>query len=86
MVGNVWEWTRSCWSRTSIYQPDYRYPYNPNDGREELHGPDLPVVRGGSWGDAQGNARAASRYWDPTVDWNSDCGFRVVLSLANSGF
>jgi formylglycine-generating enzyme required for sulfatase activity len=86
MVGNVWEWTRSCWGRTSIYRPDYRYPYDPNDGREELHGPDMPVVRGGSWALAQWDARAASRLRGPTVSWSSYCGFRVVLSLASSEF
>ncbi len=86
MAGNVWEWTRSGWGRTSIYQPDYGYPYDPHDGREALSGPDMPVVRGGSWYYDRRRARAASRNGNPTVYWNSDSGFRVVLSLANSEF
>jgi formylglycine-generating enzyme required for sulfatase activity len=85
MAGNVWEWTHSGWGWTSGYQPDYGYPYDPHDGREKpLQGPDLPVVRGGSWDAAQWLARAASRGRYPTVYWSSRCGFRVVLSLVNS--
>jgi formylglycine-generating enzyme required for sulfatase activity len=46
----------------------------------------MPVVRGGSWAHALGYARAASRNRNPTDYWYSYSGFRVVLSLANSGF
>ena len=48
VAGNVWEWTRSRWGQ-KWSEPDYRYPYDPEDGRENLAGRDLPVVRGGSW-------------------------------------
>lgn len=55
MTGNVWEWTRSAWGRTN--DPNwsgaatFAYPYDPDDGREQLAGPpDLcRVLRGGSW-------------------------------------
>ncbi|PKO22486.1 MAG: hypothetical protein CVU38_09080, partial [Chloroflexi bacterium HGW-Chloroflexi-1] len=40
MAGNVWEWTRSRWGRTQFYRPDYGYPYDSVDGREDLNGPD----------------------------------------------
>lgn len=63
LAGNVWEWTGSLWSRTSTRQPDYRYPYNPHDGREQEDRSALFVVRGGSWGDDRQYARGASRYW-----------------------
>ena len=59
LAGNVWEWTRSRWGRKSLSTPDYGYPYRSDDGREELDGPDLRVVRGGSWGDIQRDARCA---------------------------
>ena len=36
MAGNVWEWTRTCWGTTSE-MPDFKYPYNSKDGREELN-------------------------------------------------
>jgi formylglycine-generating enzyme required for sulfatase activity len=84
MAGNVWEWTRSRWGRTSIYRPDYRYPYDPTDGREEPSGFNLLVARGGSWLDGQGDARCASRGRDHPDNFDGDLGFRVVVSLANS--
>ncbi|MEJ2738140.1 MAG: SUMF1/EgtB/PvdO family nonheme iron enzyme, partial [Anaerolineae bacterium] len=81
MAGNVWEWTRSRWGRTSIRRPDYGYPYEPDDGREEPDGPDLRVVRGGSWSNDQGDARCAFRGgYIPDV-YDGDLGFRVVVSL-----
>ncbi|MEI2690757.1 MAG: formylglycine-generating enzyme family protein [Anaerolineae bacterium] len=85
MAGNVWEWTRSKWGRR-IRRPDYGYPYDPEDGRENLDGPDLRVMRGGSWYDEQMFARCAYRDRDIPDDFDYDRGFRVVVSLANSGF
>jgi formylglycine-generating enzyme required for sulfatase activity len=48
MAGNVWEWTLSRWGRRSS-APDYGYPYQAGEGREALGGPDLRILRGGSW-------------------------------------
>jgi formylglycine-generating enzyme required for sulfatase activity len=83
MAGNVWEWTRSGWGRTKITFPDYRYPYNPNDGREVLQGSDLRVVRGGSSGMNRTCARCAVRHGRHPSAFG-DYGFRVVLSLVNA--
>ncbi|MCB4363877.1 SUMF1/EgtB/PvdO family nonheme iron enzyme [Hydrogenophaga taeniospiralis] len=44
---------------------------------------DRPALRGGSWGDAAGFARASFRSWNPPDVWDDSIGFRVVLSLAN---
>ena len=49
MVGGVWEW---CSTRSRNEQgKDYTYPYQPEDGREQLAGGDnvVRVVRGASW-------------------------------------
>ncbi len=86
LAGNVWEWTASRWGRTSIYRPDYGYPYDPEDGREELDGADFRVVRGGSWNYDQGYARCAYRCWFAPGFYDFDAGFRVVVSLASSAF
>jgi formylglycine-generating enzyme required for sulfatase activity/energy-coupling factor transporter ATP-binding protein EcfA2 len=81
MAGNVWEWTVSKWGKTSIYKPDYGYPYDSGDGREELTGPDLRVVRGGSWDDIQRLARCAVRLRCGPGYFYSRVGCRVVASL-----
>jgi formylglycine-generating enzyme required for sulfatase activity len=45
-----------------------------------------PVLRGGSWFSDAWNARCAYRNWVDPDYFSSDFGFRVVVSLANSGF
>lgn len=86
LAGNVWEWTGSLWGRTSIYRPDYRYPYDPHDGRNAEDANTPFVVRGGSWVIDRQGARAAYRLGNYLGGFGSDLGFRVVNSLANSGF
>ncbi|MEZ4768466.1 MAG: SUMF1/EgtB/PvdO family nonheme iron enzyme [Caldilineales bacterium] len=85
MAGNVYEWTRSKWGGKTA-RPDYGYPYDPADGRETLAGPDLRIVRGGSWYLEQRFARCAYRYGGVPDGFGYDVGFRVVVSLANSEF
>jgi formylglycine-generating enzyme required for sulfatase activity len=77
LSGNVWEWT------ASLYRP---YPYRPDDGREDPQAGGLRVVRGGSWGDPQWDARCACRGWYLPGSFSDVLGFRVVVSLADSGF
>jgi formylglycine-generating enzyme required for sulfatase activity len=81
LAGNVWEW---C---TSLYYP---YPYDPDDGREDLAVPaDIPdhladerharVMRGGSWEEGEICARAAMRGLHvPPWNYDSYIGFRVL--------
>jgi formylglycine-generating enzyme required for sulfatase activity len=85
-AGNVWEWTSSRWGRSSIYRPDYGYPYDPTDGREDPTGSDLRVVRGGSWSLSRRGARCAYRDRNIPDYWYIDLGFRVVVSLASPVF
>jgi formylglycine-generating enzyme required for sulfatase activity len=81
MVGNVWEWIRSLWGK-DWQEPDFKYPYDFEDGREDLEAGDefLRVLRGGSFGSNQLIARCAARLrFYPHVGL-SYFGFRVVVS------
>ena len=60
MAGNVWEWTRSLWG-DDLWKPEFRYPYDADDGREDMSGGALRVLRGGSWGGVAGFCRSAYR-------------------------
>jgi len=85
MTGNVWEWTASKWGMDAR-KPDFGYPYDSKDGREEPDGPDARVVRGGSFDDNGRDVRCASRVRDLPPDFLNYGGFRVVVSLAAPGF
>jgi formylglycine-generating enzyme required for sulfatase activity len=81
MAGNVWEWTVSLWG-LDLFKPQYRYPYQPHDGREKLDAPPsvYRVVRGGAFNSRSGSLRTAYRYWfDPRARSDS-VGFRVVIA------
>jgi formylglycine-generating enzyme required for sulfatase activity len=77
LAGNVWEW---C---SSIYKP---YPYNAEDGRENIDKIDnneWRVLRGGSWRVTPNCARAADRVrYYPGNRYYSD-GFRGAASRQN---
>lgn len=80
MVGNVWQWTSSLWG-TKEETPDYGYPYDPNDGRENPNEPAtvMRVLRGGSWCEGSGRVRCALRgMCDPSHPADVG-GFRVVF-------
>ena len=68
MSGNVWEWT--C----SAYAENY-------DGSEQRCSSDANarrVLRGGSWDDRPGSARAAHRLWDGVAVRDNAYGFRLA--------
>lgn len=79
MAGNVWEWTSSLWGHDA-QKPDYGYPYDPTDGREDLDVPTdvLRVLRGGSYVYDYWGVRCAYRLGDNPFSRGNYLGFRVV--------
>jgi formylglycine-generating enzyme required for sulfatase activity len=75
--GNVWEWA------LSLYRD---YPYRAADGCNDPNAAASRVVCGGSWGSSLRRSRCASRHRSHPDGWYDLQGFRVVLSLADSGF
>lgn len=62
LLGNAWEWTASLYGREQG-APDFPYPYDPGDGREDPEAPsDLRrVCRGGAWDSPRALARLSTR-------------------------
>ena len=77
MVGNVLEWTSSLWGQ-NWKKPDFGYPYDPQDGREDQAAGGRRVVRGGSFVYNQSSVRCADRSRRVAVLRNFNVGFRVV--------
>jgi formylglycine-generating enzyme required for sulfatase activity len=86
MAGNVWEWTRSLWGE-SISKPEFGYPYNPGDGREDLEAGRgvLRVLRGGAFARGARHVRCAYRYWLYPDSRYWFRGFRLVASPVHLG-
>jgi formylglycine-generating enzyme required for sulfatase activity len=72
-VGNVWEWCATRWRKP--------YPYDVGQDEWEpayLQGPNLRVLRGGSWYDTSEVTRCAHRFKFQPFGWNDRGGFRLV--------
>jgi formylglycine-generating enzyme required for sulfatase activity len=69
MHGNVAEWTRTT------YRP---YPYDAEDGRNNLRDSGLRVVRGGSWRDRPRRCTSSFRFAYQPYQRVFNVGFRVV--------
>ncbi len=71
MAGNVWEWTSSHLKS---------YPYDADDGREDLTTPDsvARVLRGGSFAYYDDFVRCAYRNRNYPNNRSRDYGFRVL--------
>jgi formylglycine-generating enzyme required for sulfatase activity len=75
MSGNVWEWVLSLWGQQDA-RPDFGYPYDPSDGREDPNTKGKRIIRGGSWASSLSKARIAFRSMaDPEIR-NRFIGFR----------
>jgi iron(II)-dependent oxidoreductase len=84
IAGQVWEWTLSLWGK-DLKKPDYVYPYDWEDGRENTEADDemRRVLRGGSWPLDRRRARCASRRGSRPHLRSGYFGFRVVVSPAS---
>jgi formylglycine-generating enzyme required for sulfatase activity len=78
LSGNLWEWTRSIWGK-DWSEPDFGYPYQPDDGREDESSDHLRVLRGGAFYHFRGGARCSFRYGDVPDFRRGSVGFRVVV-------
>jgi formylglycine-generating enzyme required for sulfatase activity len=86
MAGNVFEWAMSLWGM-DWGKPDFKYPYNPTDGRENLEAADdiRRVLRGGSFSGTLDNARCAFRHRGNSYFRDNRYGFRVVVVSREPG-
>jgi len=75
MIGNVWEWT------TSLLK---KYPYDRDDGREELGEQEGRVLRGGSFLSFRNLVGVSARFWFMPSPAAPDYGFRVVVAHRGS--
>lgn len=71
MAGNIWEWTSSL---------DAGYPYQPDDGREDLQAPGRRIMRGGCYANPHGFARCACRFRLLPEVRNEFTGFRLACA------
>jgi len=80
MAGNVWEWTRSRWGE-GWRKPDFRYLYQPSDGREDPSAGNhvLVVVRGGAFDNLPPLQRCAARGRMYPLLASKYVGFRVSV-------
>ena len=81
MAGNVWEWTLSKWG-SQRYEPTFKYPYDRQDGREDLDGSEFRVLRGGNFHDGPAWCRTSARYPYESTSTADYIGFRVVREAA----
>jgi toxoflavin biosynthesis protein ToxD len=80
MIGNVWEWCSSRYGGIGIL-PNFLYPYNALDGREDINVEDSHILRGGSFLNGSGRARCEYRGKGDMIHKNNHTGFRCVKNV-----
>jgi formylglycine-generating enzyme required for sulfatase activity len=78
IAGNVWEWTRSLLGE-ELWNPSFKYPYDPADGREDLDAPDsfYRALRGGAFLNHERMVRCAYRHGFNPHYFSRGIGVRV---------
>jgi formylglycine-generating enzyme required for sulfatase activity len=83
MAGNVFEWTASLFGEGdyATREHEFRYPYDPADGREDPAAPSTScrVMRGGAYGEGAGMLHSAGRINTLPGGRDSDIGFRIAV-------
>lgn len=81
MVGNTREWTSTLWGE-DYRRPDFPYPYDANDGREDAGAAATVyrIERGSAFNEPAGRHRCAARGWYAPDNKDRRRGFRVALS------
>ena len=84
MVGQVSEWCSSLYGGTGA-SPRFGYPYQADDGRENLEEEDTRIVRGGSWWNDNPAAvcRTGTRFWLAPSGWDNLRGFRCARASSS---
>lgn len=82
LCGNVYEWCNTRWGR-NWQTLDYRYPYQPDDEREDSTGSHARIMRGGSWFDNPQHAHPAARARYLPGSRGSNIGFRLVYTTSD---
>lgn len=82
MIGNVWEWTSTLWGN-DWRVPEFSYPYQADDGREDLEADTnvCRLFRGGSFEDDVAQLRCSARRWYAPEHASKVLGFRVLLEI-----
>jgi|GEM_PF-6625132 len=78
MAGNVLEWTTTTIGTKDVWPSKFKYPYDPNDGRENLKLNTRRVARGGTYQRDKDMCRCAFRFADMPEERYSSMGFRIV--------
>ncbi len=88
MAGNVFEWTNTLWGVSDDPSNAFRYPYDPDDGREKPGEDDrvLHIVRGGSYRRSQRYARCPSRVNFRSMTRSPEIGFRIAIDTDEYSF
>jgi toxoflavin biosynthesis protein ToxD len=81
MAGNIFEWTNTLWQEEGLNSNPFRYPYDPDDGREVAAKNEraIRIARGGSFLRNRRYARCSSRMRFRATTRNPDTGFRVAM-------
>jgi formylglycine-generating enzyme required for sulfatase activity len=81
MVGNVWEWTSTLWG-TDWVVPEFAYPYDAKDGRQNLDAGAMynRIFRGGSYADTAAQMLCSVRRWYAPDHADKRRGFRAALA------